>query len=79
MASEAGIYKHLWRPEEIGATHARDIIDALELGLTKLKGDPDHFRKFNPANGWGTYEGLIHFVESYLEACKSHPDAMIQT
>ena len=34
MAKEAGIYKYLWRPEEVGCKYAKDIIDKVEKGLT---------------------------------------------
>ena len=77
MASEAGIYEALWRPEEIGKTKAGEIIELLKSGLSDLKSRPEYFKKFNPPNGWGTYEGLVSFVEKYLEACIEYPDAII--
>ncbi|KAF0844364.1 hypothetical protein FNL37_1808 [Methylovorus glucosotrophus] len=77
MASEAGIYKHLWRPEEIGITKASELIKPLEDALDLLKSDPDGFEQFNASNGWGTYAGFVDFVKDYLEACKSNPDATI--
>lgn len=77
MAEEAGIYKHLWRPEEIDITTAAQLIEPLTQGLALLKSDPDRFVKLNPPNGWGTYEGLIDFVQSYLSACIENPDATI--
>ena len=78
MASAAGIYKHLWRPEEIGITKAGQLIDPLTKGMDWLKRDPDKFMRFNPTNGWGSYSGLISFVENYLEACVAYPDADVE-
>jgi hypothetical protein len=75
MADEAGIYKALWRPEEIPAKFASEIITVLSEGLQRLKDAPEHFKKFNPANGWGTYEGLVSFVDRYLKACVEYPEA----
>ena len=77
MAEAAGIYQSLWRPEEIGATHARQLIRRLEVGLKKLINSPDDFKKFNPANGWGDYEALVAFVSNYLEACRENPNAKV--
>ena len=77
MAEEAGIYKHLWRPEEINITHAEQLIGPLGEALVKLKANPKHFEKFNPPNGWGSYESLVLFVERYWEACVENPDAII--
>jgi hypothetical protein len=78
MAMEAGIYEHLWRPEELNITVARDLIAPLTAGLELLKSDPKRFKEFNAPNGWGMYDNLIEFVEDYLEACKANPDATIQ-
>jgi hypothetical protein len=78
MAAEAGIYEALWRPDEHGYTHARDIIPILEEGLAKLCANPEHYEKFNPENGWGSYVGLKVFVREYLEACRANPDAEVE-
>lgn len=77
MASQAGIYMPLWRPEEIGKTKAGEIIELLEKGLSDLKARPEHFKKFNSPSGWGMYEHFVPFVEKYLEACRMYPDAVI--
>lgn len=77
MATAAGIYQHLWRPEEIGITEARQLIEPLAEGVKRLRADPDHFKTFNPPNGWGTYENLIAFVDAYVLACKAFPGAEV--
>lgn len=75
MASEAGIYEALWRPEERGITKAKQLIPILGLGLKKLKADPARYKQFNSPNGWGLYEHFVPFVDEYLEACRKHPEA----
>lgn len=77
LAEAAGIYKHLWRPEELGITKAKELIAPLALGLSQLKSKPSKFKKLNPTNGWGSYEGLVDFVQEYLDACIEHPEADI--
>lgn len=77
MADEAGIYKALWRPEEIGITQARQLIEPLRAGLAALNTDPERFRALNPSNGWGDYDGLVRFVARYLAACEQYPDAAV--
>lgn len=78
MAAEAGIYKCLWQPEEIGITKAEQLIEPLSLGRGQLLENPEHFAQFNPENGWGSYNGLVQFVERYLIACKQFPDATVR-
>lgn len=77
MADAAGIYKHLWRPEEIGITKAVQLIDPLTHGLSRLKSNPDTYEKFNASNGWGLYEHFVPFVEQYLRACEQYPNALV--
>ena len=77
MAEEAGIYKHLWRPEELNITKAGELRLPLAIGLKKLLEDPKYFEMFNPENGWGNYDGLVIFVRKYLEACTIYPQADI--
>lgn len=77
MAEKAGIYQHLWRPDEIEVTKAAQLIVPLTVGLRKLAQMPEHFMQYNPPNGWGDYEGLVSFVEKYLIACIKNPDAEV--
>lgn len=77
MAEEAGIYKHLWRPEEVGISTAAQLIEPLRDGLALMKSDPPRFKKHNPSNGWGSYEGFVPWVEAYLNECIENPDAEV--
>jgi hypothetical protein len=78
MSSSAGLYQCLWRPEELNISKAVDLIKPLQFGLKNLKDDPYKFDKLNPENGWGSYAGLVRFVESYLQACIENPEATIE-
>lgn len=79
MASEAGVYKAVWRPEECGITTASQLIPILTSGIQKLEKEPEHFKTFNPPNGWGTYEDLVQWLKEYLQACIENPDANVST
>lgn len=78
MADKAGLYQALWRPEEIGITKAGQLIPVLEEGLTKLRNDPAFFQEFNHKNRWGSYDSLVRFTQSYLDACKESPEALVE-
>lgn len=78
MADEAGLYEALWRPEEFGYKLAKDLIHPLAWGLAELVRSPEKYKQFNPENGWGSYEGLVRFVEEYLQACKDNPEAEVK-
>ena len=72
MAEEAGIYQHLWRPEEVAITHARQLIEPLRAGIALMKADPERFIAFEPANGWGRYIHFVPWLERYLAACEMY-------
>ena len=78
MAKDAEIYKHLWSPDELNIERAEELIEPLEKGLDLLRSDPERFKEFNPSNGWGDYEGLVRFVDSYLYACKRFPKLTVR-
>lgn len=77
MAMEAGIYQHLWRPEELNITKASELINPLTHGLDLLRADPDRFRQYEPESKWGTYESLVSLVSNYLHACRLSPNAVV--
>lgn len=78
MAEAAGIYKELWRPDEIGITKARELIEPLREGLAKMLEEPAKYEALNPSNGWGNYEGFLKWVRGYLEACEENPEADVR-
>lgn len=78
MADAVDLYEPLWRPDEIGITHARQLIEPLEIGLARLHSERDRLQAFNPVNGWGDYDGLVEFTSKYLIACRSFPDAEVR-
>jgi hypothetical protein len=78
MARAAGIYQACWRPEEIGIERAEQLVPLLTDGLQTLRSNPRRFLVFNPVNGWGDYEGLVGFVEAYLSACRTYPEAKVR-
>jgi hypothetical protein len=77
MAEEAGLYKYLWRPEEVGVETAAELIVPLMEGLGRLQANPERFKLFNPPNGWGDYELLVAFTTNYLLACMTWPKAKV--
>lgn len=78
MALASGLYEALWRPEEVGYKLAKDLIYPLTTGLAELTMNPEKYKQYNPENGWGSYEGLVKFVEEYLQACKDNPEAEVR-
>lgn len=75
MADEAGIYQHLWRPDELGITKAHQLIEPLAKGVELMQREPDRFKALNPKNGWGSYDNFVPWIQRYISACRDYPDA----
>ena len=78
MAVEAGIYDCLWRPDEHGITHARQIIEPLAAGVALLATQKARFEEFNSPNGWGLWKNFLPFCADYLQACRDNPGALVK-
>ena len=78
MADAAGIYQALWRPEEIPATKAGELVPVLSTGLIELITHKDKYTAYDSPNGWGVYRHFVPFVESVLSACAEFPEATIK-
>lgn len=78
MACAAGIYECLWRPDEHGITHARQIIEPLAAGVALLATQKALFEEFNALNGRGLWEHFLPFCADYLQACRENPDALVK-
>lgn len=80
MAEEAGIYMHVWRPDELDEVKtAGDLIEPLRAGIKLMEDEPQRFIALNPPNGWGSYETFLPWLRRYLEACIAHPKASVAT
>lgn len=78
LSNDLTLYDILWRPDEHGLKFAREISELLHEAFNILLSEPEHFKQFNPENGWGSYEGLVDFVYKYRNACWDNPDAELR-
>jgi len=78
MAKTAGIYKCLWRPDEIGITTAHQLIEPISKGIAFLAIYRTLCEQDNPPNGCGNWQGLYEFCCSYLKACSEYPLATVR-
>lgn len=69
------LYDLLWRDTQapFEGNYINVYIAHLAYCLYVLKNDPEHFKQFNPPNGWGTYEQLCQFTEEFIKALVSMP------
>lgn len=79
MAKEAGIYMHLWRPDELGITRAGDLIEPVATGLALMASEPKRFKALDPTNKWGSWKAFVPWIAEYLEALRAWPESTVRT
>ena len=72
----ATLYDLLWHPKEkLGIEEPTlEYLQGLMSCYKVLLKDKDYYRKFNPSNGWGTYEQLVKRTKEYLTVLQSISD-----
>jgi len=61
-----------------------EVLPVLERALVDMRARPDHYRKLDSPNGWGTFDSDIPevsvpaCVERFAEACRRMPDALVK-
>ena len=74
----------MWAEIFPGAEQMCDIDDMsgdeaepyLKIALRRLNKNSEKFKAFNPANGWGTYEDFVKYIENLIKLCKEYPDGI---
>ena len=54
-----------------------ECVPLLRVAIAAMQDDPARFKKLNPENGWGSYEGALKFFQGFLEECIEHPKAIV--
>jgi len=78
MAEAIGIYMPLCRPDELGITQAKELIEPFKKGLGLLKSDPKRFKKLNPEHNIGSFDDFVVTLTKYIQACEEYPEAIIE-
>ena len=56
----------------------KDAISILEKGVKEMEENPDVYKKMNPENGWGDYEGSLDYLKNFLKECRQNPECIIE-
>lgn len=71
------LYNVLWRPDESNLTLTDEILPLVDAGVRYMLKHEKKLKKFNPDNGWGSYEGLLDFTRKVGAACLFNPRCKI--
>lgn len=73
MWREAGCDMGEWE----GKT-GEEVGPMLKAAIEAMRADPERFKRLNPENGWGDYDGLLDVFETFAAAVTQHPKFKIR-
>lgn len=73
------LYNYVWRPEEIKKkVDTTVMVKALTVGIALMIKKRKELLKYNPENGWGSYDSFLAWLIEYKNACEDHPGCYIE-
>lgn len=54
-----------------------ECIELLESGIKHMEQNPEIYKKLNPENGWGNYEGALNVLSQILDALQSDEESYV--
>jgi hypothetical protein len=64
--------------KKLDGMNCKDALPILNGAILDMLSNADEYRKLNPKNGWGSYEGLLKQMQEMRSCCESNPDGIIQ-
>jgi hypothetical protein len=64
----------------INHLHGKKAIEAVKIlqsGIIEMSKNPNEYKKLNPENGWGSYEGAKRFLKDIMNACLDYPESIV--
>ena len=77
MAKACGLYDIFW--SEHKQTFAEEMLPQLKAGYLMLISNPVRFKKYNPENGFGSYDGFVEMLHGFIKICEENPKALFIT
>lgn len=73
------LYDYVWRPEELGREIDTDEMkNVLTKGICIMISKRKSLLRYEPENGWGSYDSFLKFLIEYKEACEDNPGYIIE-
>lgn len=72
MMKEAGFD---W--SEMEGKTGKEALEWLAQLIGELEVKPSKFKDMNPSNGWGNYDGFLHYLRRMAEWCEKRPDGFV--
>lgn len=76
--ASATLYDYVWRPDEQEEkVDTTVMLRVLTEGIGYMISHRKDLLKFNPENGWGSYDSFLHWLIDYKNICEDHPECEV--
>lgn len=73
------LYDYVWRPEELyKEIYTNEMKNVLTKGICIMVSKRKSLLRYEPKNGWGSYDSFLKFLIKYKKACEDHPGYIIE-
>lgn len=62
---------------DLGGRNCRDLLPNLRAGLLHIIENEDDYRKLNPANGWGDFDGFFEIYLRFVRMAHQYPSGKV--
>lgn len=73
------LYDYVWRPEELyREIYTNEMKNVLTKGICIMISKRKSLLRYEPKNGWESYDSFLKFLIEYKEACEDNPGYIIE-
>lgn len=63
--------------KKLDGMNCKEALLIINNAIQEMLNNADDYRKLNPKNGWGSYEGLLKALQEMRNCCENNPDGTI--
>jgi len=63
--------------KKLDGMNCKEALPIINNAIQDMLNNADEYRKLNPKNGWGSYEGLLSSLQEMRNCCENNPDGII--
>lgn len=63
--------------KKLDGMNCKEALPIVENAIIDMLVNADEYKKLNPENGWGSYEGLLETLQEIRKCCKENFDGKI--
>lgn len=64
--------------EKLNGMTCKEALPIINKAIKDMIDNQEEYKKLNPINGWGTYEGLLKIFQDMRNVCESNPDGVFE-